>query len=203
MKAEQKDNTTLLLKASLRRQLIREIKGPVVLETHGGYGKLFDLCYSQLREGVVFEKHPQKADYLAKQRPTWAVYEADSLMAISERVGNHLPINFLDIDPYGSPWEIINAFFYNWIELPPVLGIAVNDGLRQKLKMQGGWSVGALEEIVSRYGNQGLFKNYKEICQEMLSEKAAQVGYRLDRWVAYYCGYQNQMTHYGAVLIMR
>ncbi len=170
------------------------------METHGGFGKIFDLCYSQIQEGVVFETDPQKSNYLAKQRPTWAVYEADCMRAIAGRVGAHLPINFIDIDPYGSPWEIINAFFDNWQQFPPRLAIAVNDGLRQKLKMQGAWSVGALEEMVSRLGNQAFYANYKEICQMMLQEKAAQAGYKLIRWAAYYCGHLNQMTHYAAIL---
>ena len=170
------------------------------METHGGYGKIYDLCYSQIQQGVVFETDPKKSNYLATQRPTWAVYEADCAKAIAERVGGHLPINFLDLDPYGSPWEIVNAFFDSWQVFPGRLAVAVNDGLRQKLKMQGAWSVGALEEMVARFGNQAFYANYKEICQTMLQEKAAQVGYRLTKWAAYYCGHAKQMTHYGAVL---
>ena len=180
--------------------MLKEVETPVVMETHGGYGKIFELCYADLLAGVVFEKDPQKAGYLAGQRPTWAVYEGDCLKGLAAQVGSHLPINFLDLDPYGSPWEIINAFFDSWQEFPAKLAVAVNDGLRQKLKMQGAWSVAALEEMVVRYGNQAFYANYKEICQEMLEEKAAQAGYRLSRWTAYYCGFREQMTHYGAIL---
>lgn len=172
----------------------------MILETHGGYGKIYELCYADLPAGVVFEKDPDKAGFLAGQRPTWAVYEGDSLKGIAARVGSHLPVNFLDLDPYGSPWEIINAFFENWGELPDRLAVAVNDGLRQKCKMNGAWSVGVLAEKVARYGNQSLYADYKEICRELLEEKAAQAGYRLSRWTAYYCGFRGQMTHYGAVL---
>jgi hypothetical protein len=188
------------LKISLRRNLLAEIESPVILETHGGYGKIFELCYADLADGVVFEKDPDKAGFLASQRPTWAVYEGDCLKGIAARVGSHLPVNFLDLDPYGSPWEIINAFFENWLDFPDRLAVAVNDGLRQKCKMNGAWSVGVLAEKVARYGNQAFYGDYKKICRELLEEKAAQAGYRLDRWTAYYCGFRGQMTHYGAVL---
>ena len=144
------------LKISLRRNLLKETVNPVVMETHGGYGKIFELCYAQLQEGVVFEKDPEKAGYLALQRPTWAVYEADCEKAIRGRIGSHLPVNFLDLDPYGSPWEILNAFFENWPEFPERLAIAVNDGLRQKCKMNGAWTVGVLAEKVAQIRQSGL-----------------------------------------------
>jgi hypothetical protein len=92
------------------------------------------------------------------------------------------------------------AVFESWIAFPDRLAIAVNDGLRQKFKMNGAWSVGVLAEKVARYGNQSFYAGYKEICRELLEEKAAQAGYRLDRWTAYYCGFAGQMTHYGAIL---
>ena len=188
------------MKISLRRNLLAEIESPVILETHGGYGKIFELCYADIISGVVFEKDPDKAGFLAGQRPTWAVYEGDCLKGIAARVGSHLPVNFIDLDPYGSPWEIINAFFESWDEFPDHLAVAVNDGLRQKCKMNGAWSVGVLAAKVARYGNQALYADYKEICRELLEEKAARAGYRLSRWTAYYCGFRGQMTHYGAVL---
>lgn len=188
------------LKISLRRNLLKEMSHPVILETHGGYGKIFELCYAHLLEGVVFEKDPDKASYLALQRPTWAVYEADCEIAVRGGIGSHLAVNFLDLDPYGSPWEIIKTFFENWPEFPDRLAVAVTDGLRQKCRMQGAWSVRALAEMVAKYGNQVFYLNYKEICRELMEKKAARVGYRLERWAAYYCGFAGQMTHYGAIL---
>lgn len=57
-------------------------------------------------------------------------------------------------------------------------------------------SVETFGQVVSKYGNAVLYKNYLEICQEMLQEKASQRGYTLTRWAGYYCGYMDQMTHY-------
>lgn len=53
MKAKQKDNSTLNLKASLRHNLLREIDNPVVLETHGGYGHLYERCYRGLSDVIA------------------------------------------------------------------------------------------------------------------------------------------------------
>jgi hypothetical protein len=78
--------------------------------------------------------------------------------------------------------------------------VVVNDGLRQKLKMNGGWTVKSLRDLVERYGNDALYDNYLEFCQLLLEEITAQRGYRLCRWAGYYTGHAQQMTHYAAVL---
>jgi len=171
------------------------------METHGGYGAIWNQCYADVSSGVVFEKDPAKTQVLAVQRPTWAVYECDCEGALLAGVGAHLPVNFVDVDPYGEPWPVIDAFFRSNRPFPEALGIVVNDGLRQKLKMNGGWNVGSLESAVSRWGNNALYKNYLDICKELLQEKASQRGYTLTRWKGYYCGHAQQMTHYAALFI--
>lgn len=196
---KKKDNSTYLLKTSLRKNLLRLIDKPIVMETHGGYGAIWNQCYMDVSLGVVFEKDPDKTRALAVQRPTWAVYECDCEAALLAGVGAHLPVNFLDCDPYGEPWPVLDAFFLSKRPFPETLAVVVNDGLRQKLKMNGGWNVASLEEVVSKYGNAALYKNYLEICREMLQEKASQQGYKLTRWKSYYCGYMEQMSHYAAL----
>lgn len=197
----QKDNTTLARKVLLRKNLLKELDdAPVILETHGGYGEVWKKVYSNIKRGIVFEKNPKKAEALAKQRPSWAVYECDCINALRHGVGSHLPVNFVDCDPYGQPWPVLDAFFTSCRPFTNTLAVVVNDGLRQKLKMNGGWSVDSLIGIVTEYGNSALYENYLDICQEILQKKAAQRGYALSRWTGYYCGYENQMTHYAAIL---
>lgn len=197
---QKRDNSTFSLKASLRIKALREVENPVVMETHGGYGKLYARCYSHLAEGVVFENRPEKSAKLARQRPGWAVYESDCLMALRAGVGAHLSVNFLDLDPWGEPWPILDAFFESQRPRPDRLVLVVNDGLRQKLKMNGGWTVGSLQGVVDRMGNCGLYAKYLEVCQGLVKEKAAKAGYVLRRWTGYYTGFAEQMTHYAAVL---
>ena len=196
----QKDNSTLALKTSLRRNALNEIESPVVMETHGGFGAIFAKCYFGVSDGVVFESKPDKAAALAKQRPTWAVYETDCVMALAAGVGNHLPVNFIDLDPYGEPWPVMDAFFQSDRQFPSRLAIVVNDGLRQGVKMNGGWNTKSLADVVAKYGSSQLYKNYLTICRELLEEKAGQRGYTLTRWAGYYCGHADQMTHYAAIL---
>lgn len=195
-----KDNSTLRYKVSLRRNLLREIERPVILETHGGWGAVYARCYMGVEQGVVCEKDPDKAAALARQRPTWAVYECDCVSALGAGAGSHLPVNFVDIDPYGEPWPVLDAFLNSDRELPDVLALAVNDGLRQKVAMNGGWDVESLTGIVSRYGAANTYDHYLDICRELVEEKAGQKGYSLARWAGYYCGANDQMTHYAAIL---
>jgi hypothetical protein len=170
------------------------------METHGGFGRLYGACYTAAVDGVVFENNPIKAEYLAQQRPRWAVYEADCEKALRNGVGAHLEVSFLDLDPYGEPWPVMDAFFQTERPRAKRLALAVNDGLRQKLKMNSGWAVHSLEHVVRKYGNGQMYERYLEICRELVIEKAAIAGYSLKKWAGYYCGFNGQMTHYGAVL---
>lgn len=194
-----RDNLTLSLKTSLRRKLLRLVDAPVVCETHGGYGVIWEQVYRAVPQGVVFEKDERKAEFLAEQRPTWAVYEADCEAALRAGAGAHLSVNFLDCDPYGEPWPVLDAFFTSERPWPETLAIAVQDGLRLRLGITGAWSTGSMTEAVARYGNSGVFDNYLAVCQEKLTQIAGQRGYKLTRWAGYYCGNANKMTHYGAL----
>lgn len=193
------DNSTFKLKAMLRRKACGFVSDPVVMETHGGIGKLFAACWADVAQGVVFEKNPDKSIVLAKQRPAWSVYEADCVSAIANGAGRHLAVNVLDVDPYGDPWPVISAFLDSDRPKPQRLVVVVNDGLRQKVKLNGSWSVGSLAPVVARFGNE-VYKNYLACCKWLMNQKAAGAGYRLRRFAGYYCGFGQQMTHYLAVL---
>lgn len=197
----QRDNSTFRFKASLRKKTLPLVDSPCVMETHGGYGAIYDECYRlPSYPGVVFEKNPIKADALAKQRPTWAVYECDCATAIAEGVGFHIPVNYFDIDPYGSPWDVIDAILKNKLVLPSRIVFAVNDGLRQKVQMNGGWDTVQLQPAVGRFGAASMYRKYLEVCEFLLQQKAGEAGYSLARFGGYYCGHGDNMTHYAAVL---
>lgn len=182
----------------MRRLMLRRIaEALVILETHGGRGHLWTMCYSSIAAGVVFEKNPERAAILARQRPTWAVYEADCVGAIQAGAGAHLNVNVLDVDPYGEPWPVIGAFFESDRPRADRLFVVVNDGLWQKVRLGGSWAVESLRSMVARYGND-LHPIYLEVCQEMIKEQAAKAGYSLTAWAGYYCGHLKMMTHYLA-----
>lgn len=203
MKARQKDNSTLSLKVSLRRNVLQELHAPaVVCETHGGYGHIYERCYRAAADGVVFEKDSAKVAFLARQRPEWAVYECDSTMAMTAGVGSHLPVNFVDIDPYGEPWPVLDAFLVGFGDrLPARWGIAVNDGLRQKIQLGGGWDVASLHEAAEKLGAATMYDEYLAVCRWLLEKKIASLGFRLARWAGYHCGANHGMTHYGAIMV--
>lgn len=226
-KASSKDNSTFKLKADLRRLALEALNlpidpeplsrfaalngveqgdpdpalEPIICETHGGFGALYLEVYRYVRSGIVFEVDEQKVSVLADQRPTWSVYNADCEKALAAGAGAHMPVNLLDIDPYGEPWPVIDAFLTSPRTLPPRLVIVVNDGLRRNLRFGMSWKVTALRDMVERYGNDALFGRYLDICEEMINEKASAAGYSLERFTGYYCGEKENMTHYLAVLV--
>lgn len=195
----QRDNTTLRQKVALRRRVLAEIPEPVVLETHAGQGLIYRACYAMLPRGVALDKDERRAELLAAQRPTWAVYCADAQTALEGGVGAHLPINLVDLDPFGEPWPTIRAFFGSERPRSDRLWLVVNDGLRQKVQLGGAWRVASLQAAVARHGN-NLWDRYLEVCRELVEQEAGQAGYRLAGFDGYYCGTRQHMTHYAAAL---
>lgn len=186
---------------ALRLEALEALRGmPVVLETHGGMGKVFHACYSRLKFGAVFEEDAVKAEVLADQRPTWAVYEADCEKAIAAGACSHRRFDWLDVDPYGMPFKVIEGFLTSKRELPPVLNFVVNDGGRQKCSLGGGWDVSAFADLVARFGNHNMYRDYLQVAKEKIRQLAGVAGYELSRWKGYHCGSKGDMTHYWAVL---
>lgn len=204
MTTPKQDNSTLRQKIALRQKAIDMLEQygvdqPVVMETHGGEGKLFDACYAHLDDGVVFEQDEVKVAVLAKQRPTWAVYMADCVETLADGAGSHLAVDLLDVDPYGMSFDALEAFFSSPREFAARMLVVVNDGGRLKTVTGSSWEVAVLKPIVREYGND-LHPIYKEVCREMLARSSAQAGYRVAQWAAYYCGHALANTHYLAVL---
>jgi hypothetical protein len=194
-----KDNSTFREKAALRRRALGWIDDPVVLETHGGAGKLYRAVYAHVAQGAVFEQDERKAEVLAGQRPTWAVYQGDCVAALADGAAGWLPANILDLDPYGEPWPALRAFFQSERPRPGRMVVVVNDGLRQKVRAGGAWSVGSLARVVQRFGND-LHDRYLEACHWLVTEEVRPAGYAVTHFEGYYCGHNQQMTHYLAVL---
>ena len=194
-----KDNSTWRHKVRLRRELIETVADPVVMETHGGWGKLYKEVWYRAGRGIVLEKNEEKAEVLSRQRPTWAVYCADSEKAIAGGVGAHLPCNIFDVDPYGSPFATIQAILKSERKLPDTVHLVVNDGLRQKVQLGGAYHVECLKGIVADYGND-LYGVYLDVAKEMVRRIAKTAGFSLAAWRGYYCGFGHNMTHYHALL---
>lgn len=196
-----KDNSTFKQKVILRKRALLRLGHlrPVVLETHGGEGKIFDACYAHLKQGVVMDSDGDRAELLARQRPTWAVYKCDSVSALAGGVGAHVTVELLDVDPYGGCWDTIDAFFSSERPFAPKMVVAVNDGLRESLEMKQGWKTKALQPAIDRHGN-NLYPIYLQVSRELMQIQAAKAGYTVQSFAGYYCGIRGKMTHFLAVL---
>jgi hypothetical protein len=146
------------------------------------------------------EKNLKKAAALAEQRPCWAVYCGDAVKLLAAGVGFHLPVNFVDVDPYGSPWDILKALFQSARRLPDRWGLAVNDGLKKYLELGGGYKSAVVKPFVEQWGNRQVAGRYPEICRELVEKMAGEQGLRLEWWYCREGGYHGMMTHYSAVL---
>jgi hypothetical protein len=197
------DNLTLSQKVMLRQTALAALGGetPVICETHGGRGDVWAAVYSHVEDGAVFETDPDKSVLLAMQRPTWAVYEADVEMALAAGAAGHLTFNYLDVDPYGSSWETLEAFFGSTRPRAPRMVVVVNDGLRFKAQSGSAWQVERLAPFVERYGNHAVHRDYPtRICRELMTQMAALGGYTMRTFESYATGRERKMVHMLAIL---
>lgn len=197
------DNITLSQKVMLRHTALRYLRDatPVICETHGGRGDVWSAVYTHVAEGVVFETDPDKSLLLAVQRPAWSVYEADVVMALTAGAGRHLTFNYLDVDPYGSSWETLEAFFSSPRPFAPRMVVVVNDGLGFRARGGRAWQTERLAPFVLRYGNHTVWREYPtRICRELMAQMAALGGYAMRTFESYATGNADKMVHMLAVL---
>lgn len=166
------DNLTLSAKVMLRQTALLMLgDDPVIVETHGGRGDIWSAVYRDFPTGAVFEKDPGKADILAMQRPTWAVYESDVEIALAAGAARHLTVDLLDVDPYGAAWPTLQAFFGSTRPLAQRMVVVINDGLR--FTACGG-AAEILAPFAARYGNHNIWYVYPDkIAPELLATAAA------------------------------
>ena len=193
------DNSVHLEKSRFRQQMMKRMDvEPIILETHGGAGIMFEHCYKFVKQGVVIEMDGKKAEGLVGQRPNWSVYEGDSTQVLKAGAGAHLPINYIDADPYGAAFNVIEAFFKTDRPHPEKISLVVHDGLVIRLSRFGGWDLPVLRQFVPRFGDAGLAENYLTICKEIVESYANPIGYD----VANFGGIRsnNGHTHFFAEL---
>ena len=197
------DNKTVIEKARLRKQMLAKLQSPpVILETHGGTGDIFQRCYKHVEQGIVFETDPKKAAVLCRQRPNWTVCETDCNWALSNNVGSHLPINFIDCDPYGAAWNALNALFRSDRPRPDKVLIVVHDGIRNRITRFGASDIDVFHSIIEEIGEIALSQNYLDVCQHLLTQYAALGGYAVEMFGGFYSKHDKNQTHFFAELKM-
>ena len=196
-----KDNKTFLEKSRLRKQMLAKLDvPPVILETHGGKGDLFRRCYADVETGLVFETDPAKAEKLVHQRPNWAVYETDCVWGLQNGVGGHLQVNFIDADPYGQAWHVLQAFFDSQRPRAEQVIVVVHDGVRKSLGRFGSLNMEIFAPIVEQIGELELHRKYLEVCEELLEDMASTAGYVVAGFGGFYSKRDKDQTHFFAEL---
>jgi hypothetical protein len=213
----QLDNSTLGDKVRLRRAVLlsharhceklageplgRDDVRPRVLETHGGYGRIFERTWFAARAGsVVIEKDDRKAEHLAVQRPAWRVYQGDCVKALRAGLAAEVAFDIIDLDPYGEPFSVLDALAAVPARAYPQRWyLVVNDGNRQKVMMGGAWHMESLAPFVRKYGT-NLHGRYLAVCREWVETWARRIGFNVETWTGYYAGRSGMMSHYAATL---
>ncbi|HEY9764651.1 MAG TPA: hypothetical protein V6D07_19140 [Trichocoleus sp.] len=207
MTARKRDNSAAAFKVELRNTAMQETLDPLILETHGGEGLMFTHCYAKAkRPGWVCEKDGNKCSELVRQRPDWHVFECESEALLEGCPTAFKGVNFVDIDPWGNPWEHMQALFVPERRLADRLQLVVHDGCRRFLAISKGggrdqrWRQGFFLMLSQRYGT-NLRDDYLEICQVSVAELAKKCGYRMAGWAGQYTGHDSHSTHYWATLL--
>lgn len=191
------DNKHFESKLRLRKALLKPVTDPlVVLETNGGTGHLYPKLYARAEFGCVIEKDRRKAEFLARQRPTWAVYQGDNVSLLANGLLADVPFNVIDVDPWGMPFDTLEALFIHPRRFADRVAVAVMDGGRIKVQLGGAWQVGVFQEAVIHFGN-NLYPIYLDVCAWWIERQAAQAGYRLSRFEGFY---DDKMTLYAFTL---
>lgn len=194
-----KDNSTLREKVALRRAVLKNIPSPVVLETYGGAGVVGDYVYREVQRGAVLERSAAKTDLLVRKRPSWSVYEGDALQLLRAGIADHLPINLVDVDTYGVPWETLDALFCGRKRWELETWLVVTDASILHSKMSGGPQGECFHELRQRWGHR-VHVDYPQKAEWLIRKKAAVVGFTVSGFRAVTCGYLQQMTLWAACL---
>lgn len=204
MPDQQRDNDTLEEKLSWRREALRLVATePVALECYGGWGLLGRELYRDIRRGVVMEKASPRCALLAELRPTWSVYEGDTIRMLRVGAGRHLTINYLDVDPYGSPWETLHAFFESTRPFAQRMVVVAHDGIHRLVQMGRAWSVEVLDTMVREFGNSHVKEHYGAVSLILLGDIAEVAGYDVVDWRWAAGGDRKKNAHWLAVLEQR
>ena len=204
MTAKKRDNSALEAKIALRRQAIAAAESPVVLETHAGEGLIFLQCYTGVTKGWALEKDKDLLDRMTQQRERWFCYQCESEKILAD-APRAFDANFIDVDPHGSPWPVLEALFNPHRFTAPTLHLVVHDGSRRFLAIGASgssdqrWRVGLLAELAAEYGDD-LRANYSDLALVAISKLAKPCGYTVRKWTAFYTGHDSHSTHYWATL---
>lgn len=122
------DNGSYIRKQQLRRRLREKLGDDAcVLEGFTGEGRLYRGCWAGLR-GATIDLDGDKVAAAAAERPTWAVYCGDTEQALLAGWMAHVPWDVLDLDPYGSPWHFLQAWFVSSRVRASTTHVMVTDG---------------------------------------------------------------------------
>ena len=118
-------------------------------------------------------------------------------------VGSHLEINFIDADPYGQAWQVLHAFFQSDRPRADRVVLVVHDGVRNRIGRYGASDIDVFQDVITKVGEIALYRNYIEVCEDMLTEMVETAGYTVESFGGFYSRKDKDQTHFFAELAKR
>ena len=116
-------------------------------------------------------------------------------------MGSHLEINFIDADPYGAAWHVLQAFFDSERPRAEQVVLVVHDGVRGSLQRFGSLNMDIFAPIVEQIGELGLYRNYLDVCEQLLNDVVSgDTGYVVTGFGGFYSRRDKNQTHFFAEL---
>lgn len=123
-----RDNGARIGKERLRQRLARSLEADAkVLDCFAGEGAMYHAVWSRFA-GATIDKDRAKALRAAAERPRWSVYAGETVSAIRGGWMRHVPFDLVDVDAYGSPWDVVHAWILSNRERAELTTLVLTDG---------------------------------------------------------------------------
>jgi hypothetical protein len=151
------DNSNFQIKIDLRKEAIKKINNPVVLECYSGTGKLWDHVIKETEKKIKILRIEKE-----KQKGSKIYLQGDNLKYLN--VIDLSKFNVIDLDAYGIPFDQINILHernYNGIVIVTAIQ-TMTGALPNRLLYRLGYTKEMIKKTPSLFYRNGLdkLKNY-------------------------------------------
>ncbi len=127
---------------------------------------------SGLRPGNCIGARSQQGAGAGTTAPCLACYSGDCVGAVAAGLVRDQTISLVDCDPWGLPWDALTACF-GAAGLADRVALAVTDGASMARAVDMVWgATGEFVEMVKRYGESALRRNYEQVSFQELERLA-------------------------------
>ncbi len=192
MRTTYEDNSSLKLKAALRKRYLSFLENPAVLDLFCGNGEMYRRVYAPL--GVRY----LGVDNTKIHDPSLCILEDNVRFVYNADISEY---NFFDLDAYGCPWKLLYLICRK--HRGRIIACAITDGMLLSTRVGGKLSrfVSAVEGIPPKMRIPQVFRFYHDIFLSMLLDLERRYGWKTIR--ADYAENRRGSVCYWGILLER